>query len=227
MAWGGNGNTNQGLVSQLQQSGTFHHDKVKEVMLSIDRADFTSIDPYHDCPQTIGYGATISAPHMHAMALEGLLNHVKPDSHILDVGSGSGYLTACLAKLLGPNGKVIGIDHINELVELSERNVRKHNADLLDNGQIKFVTGDGRQGYQKEAPYDAIHVGAAAPTLPQALVDQLAIGGKMLIPVGVAQQEFLSIEKRADGSIGKRTIANVIYVPLTEKKAQLNSGRHR
>lgn len=62
---------------------------------------------------------------------------------------------------------MVGIEHINELVEISERNVRKHHANLLDSGQIKFVVGDGRKGYKPEAPYDAIHVGAAASEMPQ------------------------------------------------------------
>lgn len=116
------------------------------------------------------------------MALEGLLSVIRPDSHILDVGSGSGYLTVCFAKMvsrylesiisvrqIGPNGTVVGIEHIDELVTLSEKNIRKHHADLLDSGRIKLVVGDGRKGYEPEAPYDAIHVGAAAKELPQAV----------------------------------------------------------
>lgn len=69
----------------------------------------------------------------------------------------------------------VGIDHIPELVELSRQNVNKENSDLLTLGQVQFVTGDGRQGYPDMGPYDAIHVGAAAPVLPQALVDQLKV----------------------------------------------------
>ncbi|KAI6170780.1 Protein-L-isoaspartate O-methyltransferase [Aphelenchoides bicaudatus] len=220
MAWIGDGGSNS-------ETGVFSSEKVREVMISVDRADFCSGNPYHDSPQTIGYGATISAPHMHAMALEGLLDVIKPDSHILDVGSGSGYLTACFAKLIGPNGTVIGIEHIDELVELSERNLRKHHSKYLDNGQIKIVTGDGRKGYESESPYDAIHVGAAAGELPQALIDQLSVGGRMLISRSEIQvKEFVAIERLQDGQIRKRTLAHVNYVPLTEKEAQLN-GRHR
>ena len=96
----------------------------------------------------------------------------------MDVGSGSGYLTVCFAKMVGPTGKVVGIDHIKELVNWSESNVKKNNGDLLASGQIKLVVGDGRQGYAQDGPYHAIHVGAAAPTLPQALVEQL---GNILI----------------------------------------------
>ena len=84
------------------------------------------------------------------------------------MGSGSGYLTVCFAQMVGTSGKVVGIDHIKELVEWSESNVKKNNKDLL-NDRIKLVVGDGRQGYAQNGPYHAIHVGAAAPTLPQAV----------------------------------------------------------
>lgn len=69
----------------------------------------------------------------------------------------------------------VGIDHIPELVEISKQNVMKDNPDLLNSGQVVLVSGDGRQGYPEQAPYDAIHVGAAAPTLPQPLIDQLKV----------------------------------------------------
>ena len=84
------------------------------------------------------------------------------------MGSGSGYLTVCFAQMVGTSGKVVGIDHIKELVEWSESNVKKNNKDLL-NDRIKLVVGDGRQGYAQNGPYHAIHVGAATPTLPQAV----------------------------------------------------------
>ena len=89
-------------------------------------------------------------------------------SPALDVGSGSGYLTVCFAQMVGPQGKVVGIDHIKELVDWSESNVKKNHRDLLG-GRVKLVVGDGRQGYAADGPYHAIHVGAAAPHLPNAV----------------------------------------------------------
>ena len=106
---------------------------------------------------------------MHAYALELLRDQLKEGNKALDVGSGSGYLTVCFAQMVGPAGKVVGIDHIKELVDWSESNVQKNHGDLLQNGRIKLVVGDGRQGYVQDGPYHAIHVGAAAPTLPQAV----------------------------------------------------------
>ena len=117
-----------------------------------------------------------SAPHMHAHALELLKNHLKEGMRALDIGSGSGYLTTCIAIMVGPRGSVIGVEHIPELVELSIKNVRKSHPDLLDSGRMKLYVGDGRSGFPESGPYDAIHVGAASNGLPSHLVDQLAPG---------------------------------------------------
>lgn len=213
------------LVDYLQRTRAFTKNIVRDVLLSIDRADFSPSYPYEDRPQSIGYGATISAPHMHAAALEHLIDVIGEESHILDVGSGSGYLAACFAKLVGPRGKTVGVEHIEELVDLSIRNVRKNNADLLDSGRLQLVVGDGRNGWPQEAPYQAIHVGAAASEIPKSLIDQLAIGGRMVIPVGTYNQKFLQIDKLANGEITRKHLADVIYVPLTSKNNQIGSGR--
>nr|KAG5694593.1 hypothetical protein BaRGS_015006 [Batillaria attramentaria] len=140
-------------------------------MKMVDRANFCKFNAYTDSPQSIGYAVTISAPHMHAHALELLSPNISTRvATALDVGSGSGYLTACMALLVGETGKAVGIDHVDELVQDSIVNVKKAalTAQLLEKGQLKFVMGDGRLGYAMDGPYDAIHVGAAAPTLPEA-----------------------------------------------------------
>ncbi|KAI1727118.1 protein-L-isoaspartate(D-aspartate) o-methyltransferase (PCMT) domain-containing protein [Ditylenchus destructor] len=211
------------LVENLARCGTFKSENVKKALLSVDRGDFTAGSPYMDSPQSIGYGATISAPHMHAAALEQLESFVmRNNSRVLDVGSGSGYLAACFAKMVGVGGKVIGIDHIDELVQQSEKNIRKHNADLLDSSILKLVIGDGRLGYPSEAPYDAIHVGAAASEMPKELVEQLAVNGRMVIPVGkYGNQKFIQVDKISPTEIRQKTIAAVIYVPLTSREQQL------
>ena len=79
-------------------------------------------------------------------------------STALDIGSGSGYLTACMAEMVGPEGKVIGVEHIKELVDMAQQNVAKHKKHLLESNRIKFVAGDGRLGYPSEGPYDCMYV---------------------------------------------------------------------
>ena len=101
--------------------------------------------------------------------MELLENQLKEGHKALDVGSGSGILTTCFAHMVGPSGKVVGIDHIQQLVDWSISNVQKNHQDLLESGRVKLVVGDGRLGYPQDGPYHAIHVGAAAPELPQSV----------------------------------------------------------
>ncbi|KJH53611.1 protein-L-isoaspartate O-methyltransferase [Dictyocaulus viviparus] len=225
MAWRCSGNSNEELVRNLEKGQIFSSSRVRDAMLAVDRADFSPISPYRDQPQGIGWNATISAPHMHAAALEYLKNHLVEGAYALDVGSGSGYLTVCMAIMIGSTGKVVGIEHIPELVDLAKENTRKNHSDLLDSGRVVFVEGDGRKGYPMERKFDAIHVGAAAETIPNALIEQLAEGGRMLIPVGKERgnQVFLQVDK-ANGSVTQKVIEHVIYVPLTSKAHQL--GRY-
>eukprot|EP00494_Astrolonche_serrata_P017373 UN17556 len=102
-------------------------------METIDRALFVpeGFTPYIDSPMPIGYNATISAPHMHATCLELLKDHLQPGMHALDVGSGSGYLTACFAMMVGPEGRAVGIEHIPELIAASTENVERSAAAAL------------------------------------------------------------------------------------------------
>ncbi|CAG9532448.1 unnamed protein product [Cercopithifilaria johnstoni] len=223
MAWMSGADSNVGLVNNLQNNDLIKDKRVRDAMLKVDRGDFTTVTPYGDHPVSIGYGATISAPHMHASSLELLKDHLKEGNRALDVGSGSGYLTACMAIMVGKRGKVVGIDHVQALVDDSRRNIRKHHEDLLTDRRIILVKGDGRKGYEKEAPYNAIHVGAAAPEIPIQLIEQLAKGGRMLIPVGPegGRQRFVQVDKDVNGNVTQKKLMDVIYVPLTNEEHQL------
>ena len=103
---------------------------------------------------------------------------------------------------------------------MAKMNLQKSYAMQLYSTQIKIVCGDGRNGYGQEAPYDVIHVGAAAPEIPFALLDQLAVGGKMVIPLGTDDQSVELVTKEdEDGKVKREKLADVVYVPLTSKEA--------
>ncbi|CAI5451717.1 unnamed protein product [Caenorhabditis angaria] len=223
MAWRSSGRTNKELVANLKKNGVFSSERVRIAMELVDRADFAKNNPYEDSPQRIGFNATISAPHMHAAALEYLKDHLEPGCSALDVGSGSGYLTACMGIMVGSNGSVVGIEHIPELVKLGIKNLEKNHGNLLKTGNIKIIEGDGRLGYPSNAPYNAIHVGAAAQGVPQSLIEQLAAGGRMMIPVEMktGNQVFMQIDKQQNGTIVEKVVEHVVYVPLTDRNKQL------
>lgn len=157
----------------------------------VDRACYAPSMAYEDSPQPIGHGATISAPHMHAAAIEHVLPYLTPKEtpeagdvpprRVLDVGSGSGYLTHVLAELAGEGATVVGLEHIAELRDLGERNARKSEAGrgMVDSGRMRFRVGDGRKGWLEDGKgeWDVIHVGAAAKTVHEEMLEQLKAPG--------------------------------------------------
>lgn len=146
---------------------------------------------------------------------------------MLDIGSGSGYLTHVLANLVcgadgKGDGKVVGIDHIQGLVDLAGQNMRRseEGSRLLETGKVELIVGDGRKGYTAGGPYDAIHVGAAAKEMHPDLVDQLKSPGRMFIPVddedGWGGQWIWVVDKDKNGKVTRTRDMGVRYVPLTD-----------
>jgi len=175
---------------------------------------------YVDRPLPIGAGQTISAPHIVAYMTE-LLD---PDvgHRVLEVGTGSGYQAAVLAEIVAPSdaprevwGHVWSIERIPELAERARENLRR--AGYAD--RVTVVVGDGTLGLPEHAPYDRIMVTAAAPRIPEPLIEQLAPGGRMVIPVGDSWEQRLKlVVKDLDGRVRVEDTLPVIFVPLV--------GRH-
>ncbi len=224
MSWRSSGRCNKTLAENLWNNGMITSEAVKSAFLAVDRAHYAPSSPYDDSPQAIGHKATISAPHMHANAAESLLPYLLPAAtkrprRVLDIGSGSGYLTHILAQLAGRDAVVVGVEHIAALRDLGEANMRKSASgrEFLASGRVRFRVGDGRKGWvepetldaspaargpgdgkkvggaadEGEAQgWDAIHVGAAAVELHEELVRQLRRPGRMFIPVEDAESRW-------------------------------------
>ncbi len=186
-------------------------DKVYKAMLKVPRHLFVpekyKIEAYVDTPLPIGFGQTISAPHMVAIMCE--LLDLKEGDKVLEVGTGCGYHAAVVAELVGKKGKVITIEVIPELAEMARANLK-----ALGYDNVKVIVGDGSKGYEPEAPYDKIYVTAAAPEIPEPLIKQLKPGGRMVIPVGDTVQWLYVVEKDKDGNVKKWNWGSVRFVPL-------------
>ena len=226
MSWRCSGASNGALIDNMRDAGLIKSAAVEAAMRATDRGNYTTSAPYQDRPQRIGFSVTISAPHMHAHALEQLRPCLVEGATVLDVGCGSGYLCSCLAHMVGQPGRVIGIDHLQGLTDLSTANISKDDASLLESGRVQIVLGDGWQGHAAAAPYDCIHVGAAASRVPPELVRQLKPGGVMIIPVGPqgGSQHLARVTKDRAGAVTQHNIMGVRYVPLIELGAERGRG---
>ncbi|QSL64487.1 hypothetical protein MERGE_001788 [Pneumocystis wakefieldiae] len=219
MAWHCSGKTHMELVENLKKANIIKSERVYQTMLSTDRALFCPSMAYEDAPQYIGYGATISAPHMHAISACLLEDSLRPGSKALDIGCGSGYFVALLAKMIQPGGTVVGVEHIKELAEQAKENLRKmpDTDEMLKDGRIKIICADGRLGYPEEGPYDVCHVGACAKEIYQTLKDQLKEEGRMVIPVGDDYEQYIiNVYKDINSRITAERLFQVRYVPLTD-----------
>jgi protein-L-isoaspartate(D-aspartate) O-methyltransferase len=165
---------------------------------------------YHNHPLPIGAGQTISQPYIVALSAD--LLQPKPSDVVLEIGTGSGYQAAVLAEIVA---KVYTIEIIPSLGNEARRRLEE-----LGYGNVEVRIGDGYAGWPEKAPFDGIVVTAAAPRVPQALVDQLKPGGRMVIPVGgTGDIQFLKLlTKRADGGVEEKKVLPVRFVPLVPGK---------
>jgi protein-L-isoaspartate(D-aspartate) O-methyltransferase len=159
---------------------------------------------YSDCALALGHGQTISQPYMVARAAE--LADLKPTDIALDVGCGSGYQAAVLSRLCA---RVIGIELVPELARDAERRLKELGFD-----NVRVHVGDGSVGLPEFAPYDAIVVAAAARHVPKQLVEQLRVGGRLVIPVGTGKLQVLTVVTKTETGTEIEEYDNCVYVPL-------------
>ena len=190
----------------IMESESFE-DTILQSLASVPRHEFVpeqqKPEAYGNFPLPIGYGQTISQPYIVALMTD--LVRPGPDDVVLEVGTGSGYQAAVLAKLVK---RVYSMEIIEPLAEQAEKRLER-----LGYGNVETRLGDGYFGWEEHAPYDAIIVTAAASHVPPPLIEQLKPGGRLVIPVGgrFAIQYLLLIEKNEDGEIMTRQITAVRF----------------
>ncbi|HIK21169.1 MAG TPA: protein-L-isoaspartate(D-aspartate) O-methyltransferase [Synechococcus sp. M44_DOE_062] len=185
--------------------------RVLEAMGKVPRHLFVPPDlrdrAYRDCPLPIGYGQTISQPYIVAFMTEAA--HLTPESVVLEIGTGSGYQAAVLAELAR---QVYSLERLPPLAAQAQQTLA-----ALGYGNVEVRQGDGYQGWPEHAPYDAILVTAAPPTVPTVLLEQLAVGGTLVVPVGETgaqgSQSLLILCKTAQGWVQKGAFP-VQFVPM-------------
>ncbi len=200
------------VKNQLRQRGILD-DRVLDVMGDVPRHLFVAEDlwneAYMDGPLPIGFDQTISQPYIVAFMTEVL--KVEQQHSVLEIGTGCGYQSAVLSSLAK---HVISLERIKELAESAKRRLRK-----LDYSNVDVVHGNGWNGYIQKAPFDRIIVTAGANKIPNALLNQLANGGIMIIPVGkiMFSQTLRIISKDSNGNVTKQTSLPVRFVRLVNK----------
>lgn len=163
---------------------------------------------FRDAPLPIDQDQTISAPHMVAILLEE--GQPSPGDRCLEVGAGSGWLAGLLAHVVCPDGYVVAMEVRPELAEMARSNL----TGLPVEDRVKIVVGDGSLGYPEGGPYDTIIVSAAGPSIPDPLVDQLSLGGRLVIPVGERGHQRLFVVSKTSEGVERSDRGGCAFVPL-------------
>ncbi|HWY71595.1 MAG TPA: protein-L-isoaspartate(D-aspartate) O-methyltransferase [Terriglobales bacterium] len=192
---------------QLKARGIFD-ERVLSAIGKVQREDFISPElrehAYEDRPLTIGCCQTISQPYIVASMLQAA--ELRPEDRVLELGTGSGYQTALLAEIVA---SVFSIERHVELADIARERLSR-----LGYTNVEIVVGDGTLGYPPKAPYDVILVSAAAPQIPQSLVAQLAVGGRMVLPVGSRDLQELVLIRKDKTGVRQVRLDGCAFVPL-------------
>jgi protein-L-isoaspartate(D-aspartate) O-methyltransferase len=215
------------LVDNLIKQGKLQSPSVIAALRAVPRSMFlpSDVKPYatSDTPLQIGHGQTVSAPHMVAIMNEAL--QLRLGNKVLEVGAGSGWHAATLAEVVAPResprsewGHVYTVEINKSLSEVARKNI----MDTRYGDRVTIVTGDGSNGYSAKAPFDRVLVAAAAPKVPNALVEQLKDGGMLLIPIGRMGSTFQTLKritKQAEMKMKEENLGVVAFAPLLGEHA--------
>jgi protein-L-isoaspartate(D-aspartate) O-methyltransferase len=202
------GHERGGMVEQQLLRRGIRDPRVLAAMAAIPREEFVAENlrhaAYGDHALTIGEGQTISQPYMVARACE--LAELTPEARVLEVGGGSGYQAAVLARLCA---HVVTLELIDALAQRATETLGR-----LGIENVEVIAADGTHGYPAGAPYDAIVVAAGAPSVPAALIEQLAASGRLVIPLGVESLQTLTVLHKTEQGLMRKGYDGCVYVPL-------------
>jgi protein-L-isoaspartate(D-aspartate) O-methyltransferase len=206
------------LVERIRQRG-IHDLQILQLFDKVPRHEFLPEAVWHrayeDAPVPIGFGQTASQPSLQALYMQ--LLQIQPAHRVLEIGTGSGHQTAILANLAE---RVYSVERVPELSSRARASL-----DRMRISNVALLVGDGTIGWSRYAPYDAILVSAAAPGVPQPLLQQLVVGGRMLVPVGgLDVQRLVLVERTADGH-DETEITDCTFVPLLGRFGWAEGGR--
>ncbi len=200
--------TRERLIQRLRDEGVRDQrvlDAIRETPRHIFVDEALASRAYEDTALPIGYGQTISQPFIVAVMTQTLLAGGVP-RNVLEIGTGSGYQTAVLSRLVP---LVHSIERLAPLFQLAHKRMRQLNC-----RNVRLRLGDGSQGWLEHGPYDAILVTAAPPEIPEPLLQQLAVGGRMVVPVGEQGAQELQLIQRTEQGITRERLEYVSFVPL-------------
>lgn len=207
------------LIAHYRRSGYVRDEKAFDAFMSVPREMFVpeaqASSAYRDHPLPLmNTGQTISAPHMTIMILDYL--ELEVGQKILEIGAGSGYQAALIAAIVATDeknpGHVFSIEIVPELVEFAKENLNRAGFGEL----VTVIEGDGTLGYEEKAPFDRIILTAAGPTLPPPLIEQLKVGGSLVMPLGRPGlwQRMTRFRKISQTKVAKEKLSSVAFVPL-------------
>ena len=197
------------MVERLVESGRIERQPTVDALEAVPRHEFVPEsrreNAYADRPLPIGNGQTISAPHMVGIICDRL--ELEADDSVLEIGTGCGYHAAVTAEIVGPEN-VYSVEFVETLADKARRRL-----EALGYGEIDLRVGDGSRGWAEHAPYDAAYLTCAAPEIPEAVVEQLRIGGRIVAPIGTGRQTLIRAVK-TEGGLKRETHGAVRFVEM-------------